>query len=83
MDIFAEFIFSIILLIINLVLVYKPIPILAFPVELFSLFICATVFLPSADLPMQPFYTMFLMIIIVFAMIVNAFDFNQPKKGSG
>lgn len=82
MDIFAEFIFSIILLIVNLILVYKPIPILAFPVQLFSMFICATVFLPSNDLPMQPFYTLFLIIIVIFAMIVNALDFKQ-KKGSG
>lgn len=82
MDIFAEFIFSIMLLIINLVLVYKPIPILAFPVELFSLYICATVFLSNSNLPMQPFYTVFLIMIICFALIVNAFDFNQ-KKGRG
>lgn len=77
MDIFAEFIFSIILLIINLILIYKPIPILAFPVQLFSLYICATVFLPSVDLPMQPFYTLFLMLINVSGLTVNALSLKD------
>ena len=77
MDIFAEFIFSIILLIINLILIYKPIPVLAFPVQLFSLYICAIVFLSSVDLPMQPFYTIFLILITVCGLVVNGLELRR------
>ena len=67
-------IFALILLIVNLLLIYRPVPILAFPVELFTLYLYATQFLGDSTLPMQPFFTFFLILINVCGLIVNAFD---------
>jgi len=69
-------IFAIILLVLNVVLTYKPIPIMGFPLGIFSLFIYITVFLNDASLPVQPFFTMFLMLLAVTQLLANAFEFR-------
>ena len=70
-------IFAVLLLFVNLILIYKPIPILAFPVELFTLYLYATQILLDSSLPMQPFFTIFLMIVNVAGLIVNALSLKD------
>ena len=74
---FETLIFALILLIVNLLLIYRPIPILAFPVELFTLYLYTTQFLTDSSLPMQPFFTLFLMLINVSGLIVNALHLRE------
>lgn len=68
---------SVVLLMVNLIMIYRPLPILAFPVELFTIYIYATVFLGDSTLPMQPFYTVFLALINVAGMAVNALSMKK------
>lgn len=70
-------IFAIVLLMVTILLIYKPIPILAFPVELVSLYICVIHFLPSEDLPSQPFFTFFIIVINVLGLVVNALELRR------
>lgn len=70
-------IFAILLLFINLILIYKPIPILAFPVEIFTLYLYATQFLNDSSLPMQPFFTVFLILLNVSGIVVNALSLQE------
>ena len=70
-------IFAVLLLFVNLILIYKPIPILAFPVELFTLYLYATQFLGDSTLPMQPYFTLFLILINISGLIVNALDIKR------
>ena len=65
-------IFAVLLLFVNLILIYKPIPVLAFPVEIFTLYLYITKFLGDSSLPIQPFFTVFLMLINVSGLLVNA-----------
>jgi len=69
-----NFVILILLLFINLILIYRPIPILAFPVMLFTLYLYATQFINDSNLPMQPYFVIFLMIISVAGLVVNALD---------
>ena len=77
MEIFRTLIFALSLLVINLILIYKPIPILAFPVMLFTLYIYITQFLNDFSLPIQPFFTIFLCLINVSGLIINAFSLKE------
>lgn len=70
-------IFAVLLLFINLILIYKPIPILAFPVMLFTLYLYVTQFLGDSSLPMQPYFTIFLCLVNVSGLIVNAFNLKE------
>ena len=54
------FIFYIILLFINLLFIFRPTPIVAFPIALFSFYIGATQFLTDTDIPSNPYATVFL-----------------------
>ena len=67
-------IFAVLLLFINFILIYKPVPILAFPVMLFTLYLYVTQFLGDSSLPMQPYFTIFLCLVNVSGLIVNAMD---------
>ena len=67
-------IFAVLLLFVNLILIYKPIPVLAFPVEIFTLYIYATRFITDSSLPVQPYFTIFLILINVCGLVVNALN---------
>lgn len=68
---------SLILLMVNLIMIYRPLPILAFPVELFTAYIYATQFLYDSSLPLQPYYTIFLVLVNVGGMTVNALTMRK------
>jgi len=70
-------IFAVLLLFINFILIYKPVPILAFPVMLFTLYLYVTQFLGDSSLPMQPYFTIFLCLVNVSGLIVNAFSLKE------
>jgi len=70
-------ILSVILLMVNLIMIYRPLPILAFPVELFTGYIYATQFLYDVTLLMQPYYTVLLILINVAGMTVNAMTMRK------
>jgi len=70
-------IFAVLLLFINLILIYKPIPVLAFPVGIFTLYIYATQFLTDSTLPAQPYFTVFLILVNVSGLVVNALSLKE------
>lgn len=69
-----NFVILIILLFVNILLIYKPIPILAFPVMIFTLYLYATQFITDTTIPLQPYFIIFLMLISVSGLVVNAFN---------
>lgn len=71
------FVFAMILMIMNFIMIYKPIPIFAFPIGIFSFAINAIVFLPSGDIPANPFSSIFMAFIAVIALIVNGMSFSK------
>lgn len=73
---FGTLMIFILFLFIDLILIYKPIPILSFPVMVFFIFIGVTEFLPLADtvLPFNPITTFFFLLFCSFGMLVNALD---------
>jgi len=70
-------IFAVLLLFVNLILIYKPIPILAFPVELFTLYLYVTQVLADSSLPMQPFFTIFLILVNICGLVVNGLSLKD------
>ena len=74
---FETLIFALLLLIVNLILIFRPLPVLAFPVELFTLYLYTTQFLGDSTLPMQPYFTMFLILINVSGLVTNALSLKE------
>lgn len=73
---FGIFLVFIIFLFIDLLLIYKPIPILAFPVMLFFTYIGITEFYPLSNtiLPFNPITSVFFLIVCSLGILVNALD---------
>lgn len=72
----------ILFLFIDIILIYRPIPILAFPIMSFFIYTGVTTFykLPSTSLPMNPELSIFFMFFCVLGLLVNALDFSKTKK---
>lgn len=70
------FIALIIIMFVNLLMIYKPIPIFAFTVGLFTLYLYITEFLPlpSSDIPLNPFFTLFLILINIAGLVINSLE---------
>lgn len=66
----------ILFLFIDLILIYKPVPILAFPIMVFFLWFGITEFfpLPNTTLPMNPLTSVFFIIFCGIGILVNGLD---------
>lgn len=75
MDIGTLIIF-VIFLFIDLILIYRPVPILAFPVMIFFLYVAVFNFFPlsSSSIPMNPLTSTFFIIVCALGILVNALD---------
>lgn len=73
------FILFIFFILIDLLLCYKPIPILDFPLMALFAYIGITVFYPMSDtvLPLNPITTVVFLVITGFSILVNALDINK------
>jgi len=73
------FLVMIIILFVNIVLIYRPIPLFAFPIELFTLYLYVTEFLnlSTSIIPLNPFTTIFLIIINISGLVINALEFKK------
>ena len=60
----------------DLIFIYRPMPILAFPMMVFFLFIGITEFLPlsSASLPFNPITSFFFLLLCSLGILVNALE---------
>lgn len=69
----------ILFLFIDLILIYKPVPILAFPVMVFFLWFGIEKFFPLAesDLPMNPYTSIFFLIFCALGILVNGLDIRK------
>lgn len=70
-------IFAIILLFLNLILIYRPIPIASFVIGMFSIYIYATQMLTDSTLPVNPFFTVFLILVSTIGIIINALSMRK------
>lgn len=66
----------IIFLFIDLILIYKPVPILSFPVMIFFIYIGIVEFypLPNTSIPLNPVTSIFFLLLCSLGMLVNALD---------
>lgn len=66
----------ILFLFIDLILIYRPVPILAFPVMVFFLWVGITQFfsLSSASIPMNPYTSIFFIFFCGIGILVNGLD---------
>lgn len=78
MDIGTVLIF-ILFLMIDIILIYKPVPILAFPVMIFFFYVAVTDFLPLSEttLPMNPLTSVFFIIFCALGILVNGLDLRR------
>jgi len=69
----------ILFLFIDLILIYKPVPILAFPVMLFLLWFGITQLFPLSDsvLPMNPYTSIFFLVFCALGILVNGLDLKR------
>ena len=69
----------ILFLLIDLILIYRPIPILAFPVMVFFFYVAVTEFLPLPEttLPMNPLTSVFFIIFCALGILVNGLDLRR------
>jgi len=73
------FMIFILFLFIDLILIYKPVPVLAFPVMVFFLWLGIDQFfsLPSSDLPMNPYTSIFFLFFCALGILVNGLDLRR------
>jgi hypothetical protein len=76
----ANFIFALILLIINLVMCYKKIPIIGVPISILTWFLCAFIFIGDSNIPANPYFTLLLGLIATGSIIINASIVRGNKK---
>lgn len=78
MDIATILIF-ILFLFIDLILIYRPIPIVAFPIMLFFFYFAVTEFwnLSNSVIPFNPLTTIFFIMFVALGLLRNAIDFRE------
>ena len=69
----------ILFLFIDLILIYKPVPVLAFPVMVFFLWFGISEFFPLNDsvLPMNPYTSIFFLVFCALGILVNGLDLKK------
>lgn len=75
----GTFLIFVIFLLIDMALIYKPIPILSFPVMIFFIYVGITVFYPltSVDLPLNPLTSVFFLLFCALGLVRNAIDMRE------
>jgi len=78
MDI-GVFMIFILFLFIDLILIYKPVPILAFPIMVFFIYVGIIDFfpMPSSVIPMNPLTSVFFLIFCALGILVNGLDLKR------
>lgn len=69
----------ILFLIVDLILIYRPIPILAFPIMMFFLYVAIVDFLPmeATTLPYNPHLSVFFIIFCALGILVNGLEVRR------
>lgn len=68
------FVLSILFLFLNLIFVFKPVPIIAIPIGVYTVYIIAMVFIGSSEIPAQPYFSFFILLVTSISMLINALD---------
>jgi len=73
------FMIFILFLFIDLILIYRPVPILAFPVMVFFIYVGIIDFFPmsSSVIPMNPLTSVFFLIFCALGILVNGLDLKR------
>jgi len=77
---FEGFLFYAIVFLINLIFIFKRIPLVAFPLGLFSLYVSATVFLTDSTIPVNPYSTMLLFLLTTCMLLTNSLVMTQKEN---
>lgn len=73
----ALFLLFVMFVAVDLILIYKPVPILAFPIMIFFLYYGITNFLPETELLYNPSTSFFFLLLCSIGLLVNALDYNR------
>lgn len=73
-------ILSILLMFINILFCIRPIPILAIPFGLFTIYMIAKVFAPSSILPAQPYYSFLILMVSAISIFINGLSTAESGK---
>lgn len=71
------FIFFILLLFINLIFTFKRVPVIAFPIGLYSFYMSSTIFLNDSNIPYNPHSSVFLILLITCSLLSNALSLKE------
>lgn len=74
-----NFVFMVLLLFVNLIFIIKPIPLIAFPVALFSFYMGAIIFLYDSSIPSNPYSTVFFVLICVCNILANSLSLREKQ----
>jgi hypothetical protein len=73
------FVLMLLLLMINLILIFKSVPIFGIPIAIFTIFFSGMYFIFDVDIPANPVTSTFLIFIAVASIYMN-FNFIRGKK---
>lgn len=68
---------AVVLLAINILFAYRPIPIMGFPVTLFTIYLYATQLIYDVSLPYNPYFSIFSIFVAVASLILNASELKN------
>ena len=71
------FVLAILFLFINLLFVFKRVPILAIPVGIFTVYVIAMVFIGSTEIPAQPYFSFFVLMVTAINILINGLDIKE------
>lgn len=74
---FETFILAVILMIICLLMCWKPVPIVGIPIALVTLFLSMSVFFQDETLPANPYFTLIIAVVAIGSILVNALKYNS------
>jgi len=72
-----SFIVAVLLLFINLIFVIRPLPLLAIPIGIFTVYMVSQVFMSDITLPVQPFFSFFLLMIASICVLANGLSLKE------
>jgi len=74
---FEIFVLAILFLFLNLLFVFKRVPIMAIPVGIFTVYVIAMVFIGSSELPAQPYFSFFILMVTAINILINGLDIKE------
>lgn len=71
------FVVAILFLFLNLLFCFKKVPLVAIIIGLYTWYITAMVFIGSSSIPVQPYFSFFLLLVSTTSMLINVLDIRK------